>query len=220
MTAWSYSSLTAFETCPRRYELTRISKKITEPQTEATTHGNEVHKAIERAVKDAAPLPDKYKTYIPIVDAVRASPGVKHAEIKFGLTKSFTPTTFFANDVWCRGVLDLAVVQPKHVTVVDWKTGKPKHDGDQLRLFAAAAFSMYPFADSVRTGYAWLAYNKLDTDVFKREDVPELWGTFIPRVARMDEAIKSGKFPPRPSGLCKAWCPVPRSMCEFSGKSG
>ena len=52
---WSYSSLNAWEQCPRRYHLTRIAKVISEPQTEATLHGNEVHKALENAVGKALP---------------------------------------------------------------------------------------------------------------------------------------------------------------------
>ena len=47
---WSYSSLQAFETCPRRFYLTRIAKLASEAQTQATLWGNEVHKALELAV--------------------------------------------------------------------------------------------------------------------------------------------------------------------------
>ena len=42
---------------------------------------------------------------------------------------------------------------------------------------------------------------------------------FIPRVERVEYAIKNSVFNPNPSGLCRAWCPVPRSKCEFSGKA-
>lgn len=219
MSAWSYSSLSAFETCPRRYKLTRITKVVQEPQSEAMTHGNEVHKALELSVKDNAPLPAKYKQYIPIVEAVKKSEGIKHAEIKFGLTKALAPTGFFAKDVWVRGVLDLAIVRPKSVTILDWKTGKPKEDADQLKLFAGAALALYPNVDTVRTGYAWLAYNKLDTEQFSRGDGENIWRHFRTRADRVDLAAAENNYPPKPSGLCKQWCPVPNKLCEFSGKS-
>lgn len=217
-TAWSYSSLTSFETCPRRYKLVRIKKAVVEPQTEATTHGNEVHKALEVSVRDNTALADKYARYANLVDAVKAAPGEKQAELKFGLTNALTPTGFFSPDVWVRGVFDLVIQREKSVTVIDWKTGKPKNDGDQLKLFAAASFAMFPQVQTVRTGYAWLAYNKLDQEKFERAQAPEIWKEFRGRVARIDLAHHSDNYPPRPSGLCKAWCPVPASMCEFSGK--
>jgi hypothetical protein len=216
--AWSHSSLTSWETCPRRHYLTKITKVVKEPQTEATIHGNEVHKALEVAVRDATPLPEKYKQYVPIVEAVRKAPGVKHTEHKFGLTRNFTPTDFWAKDVWCRGVLDLRIVGKNSVTVLDWKTGKPKSDPDQLKLFAGVAFALHPSVQTVRTGYAWLAYNRLETETFHRGDEVEIWREFIPRVQRADDATVRGDHPPKPSGLCKNWCPVPKRLCEFSGK--
>lgn len=215
---WSYSSLNAWEQCPRRYHLTRIAKVISEPQAEATLHGNEVHKALENAVGKALPLPEKYKQYIPIVELVRKAPGVKKAEHKFGLTSSFTPTDFWAKDVWCRGVLDLQVVTSDTVVVCDYKTGKPKVDADQLKLFAAAAFALHPRVNTVKTGYIWLAYGKLDTETFHRGDEAGIWQEFIPRVRAMDDAIARKEYVPKPSGLCRAHCPIPRRMCEFSGK--
>ncbi len=215
---WSFSYLNAYETCPRRFYLTKVAKSVVEPQGEALIHGNEVHKAMENAVK-GTPLPEKYKDYIPIVEAVKASPGIKHTELQFGLTKSFAPTGFFAKDVWVRGVLDFVSVNGKSVTILDWKTGKPRPDSDQLKLFAAAARHLYPDATKIKTGYVWLGHGKMDTETFRPEDVPGIWQEFIPRVNRIEESFKSNKFLPNPSGLCKAWCPVPRSLCEFSGKA-
>lgn len=218
MKPWSYSSLTGFETCPRRHKLTRVTKEVVEAQTEATLHGNEVHKAMENAVAKAAPLPGKYQNYVPIVETVRKAPGVKQTEYKFGLTQNFTPTDFWAKDVWCRGVFDLRIMHATSSTVLDWKTGKPKPDADQLRLFAAVEFALSPRVKTVRTGYAWLAFNKLDTEVFRKGDDAAIWQDFIPRIRRMEEAERTGDYPPKPSGLCRAWCPVPRRLCEFSGK--
>lgn len=216
--AWSYSYLTAFETCPRRFALTRIYKTVQEPQTEATINGNQVHKAIELHIKGEQHLPEKYARYVPLVQAVMTAPGVKHAELKFGLTKQLTPTGFFAKDVWVRGVFDLLVVKPKSITIVDWKTGKPKSDPDQLDLFAAVGLALHPRIDKARTAYAWLAHDRLDPQEFTRDDYERIWAGFRTRVQRLEQAITDEKFPPKPSGLCKAWCPVTKRQCEFSDR--
>lgn len=215
--AWSYSLLTAFETCPRRFYFTRVAKTVVEPQTEATIHGNAVHKSLELAVRDGVPLPEKYLQYQGIVNKVLSAPGQKLAEQKWGLTRSLAPCGFFDADVWVRGVLDCSIVRDHSSIELDWKTGKPKSDIDQLELFAAAAFALRPRVETVRTGYVWLAHNKLDTATFRRADATAIWEKFIPRVSRVQLAAATGEYPPRPSGLCKKWCPVPRSKCEFAG---
>lgn len=217
VTPWSYSSLTAFETCPRRFYLTRIAKEVQEPQTQAMMAGNEVHKALELDIKGEKPLPEKYKSYAPLVNAVKLTPGKKLVEQKVGVTPDFRATTFFGKDVWMRGIIDVAVVGTKAAVVLDWKTGKPKTDSEQLRLFAGAAFAQYPHIDTVKTGFAWLAYNKMDSKTFTRDDVPGIWRDFSIRVQRMEKAEEKGDFPPNPSGLCREWCPVGRKLCEFCG---
>lgn len=118
---WSYSSLSAFETCPRRYHLTRITREVSEPQTEATLWGNQVHQALEYAVKGTKALEPAFTAYQPIVDRIRAADGRKFTEQKFGLTNSFTPTAFFGKDVWFRGVIDLQVVREKTALAFDYK---------------------------------------------------------------------------------------------------
>jgi hypothetical protein len=177
-----------------------------------------VHKALEDAVSGKSALGPNFTQYQPIVDRVRATNGKKFTEQKFGLTKAFKPTGFFNGDVWLRGVLDLTIVTPKVGIVSDHKTGKVKTDGDQLKLFAAATFAQHPYLETVKTGYLWLAANKITTQEFRKDDVPVIWQEFIPRIKRMELAQDEDKWLPNPSGLCKAWCPVGKKLCEFCGK--
>ncbi len=215
---WSYSSLQAFETCPRRFYLTRIAKLASETQTQATLWGNEVHKALELAVAGTQALGPKFVQYQSIVDRIRRAGGQKYTEQKFGLTNSFKPTTFFGKDVWVRGVLDLTIVTPKVAIVLDYKTGKVKTDGDQLKLFAATTFAQHPHVETVKTGYVWLAHDKTTTKDFRQEDATAIWQEFLPRVQRMEAAMESNKWLPNPSGLCREWCPVGKKLCDFCGK--
>lgn len=215
---WSYSSLSSFETCPRRHYLTKIAKVVFEKQSAEMAYGNEVHKALELAVAGSKPLEKRFEQYQPMVTRIRSAPGQKYTEEKFGLTAGFQPTTFFAKDVWFRGVIDLNVVRKTAATTLDYKTGKPKEDHDQLKLFAATTFAKFPHLTKVRTGYLWTAFDKITSLDFTAEDVPIIWQEFVPRVRRMEAAEQKNDWPPRPSGLCRKWCPVGKSNCEFCGE--
>ena len=97
-------------------------------------------------------------------------------------------------------------------------TGRRKADPAQLQLFAAMGFASFPFLKKIDTGFVWLKEAALDVDHFERDDSVDIWREFLVRVKRMEEAVAKSDFPPRPSGLCRNHCPVPRSMCEFSGR--
>lgn len=215
---WSYSALTAFETCPWRYYLTKVSKQVTEPQGPELAEGNAVHKAIELHIKGQQWLPDKYKKLLPVVERVKQSTGRISAERKFALTADYRETTYFGKDVWLRGVFDVEIVTDKEVTVIDWKNGKRKPDTDQLRLFAASAFKLYPYIQRVHTAYVWLKPRQMDRETFEKEDVPPIMADFATRVRRIEIAAAENDYPKRPSGLCREWCPVGKKLCEHCGK--
>jgi CRISPR/Cas system-associated exonuclease Cas4 (RecB family) len=215
--AWSYSALTAYETCPRRYYLTRIAKTVVEGQSQAMKDGNEAHKALELAGKGEMPLPKKYQSFQPVLDKVVAMPGENMFEYKFALTRTLQSTTYFAKDVWVRGVFDVASVNEATAVVLDYKTGKPKTDGDQMKLFAGCAFALYPDVTKVKTGYIWLGHNRFDHETFTREDNSDIWKEFSIRVHRLEKSAVEDDWPPRPSGLCRSWCPVGKKLCEFCG---
>jgi hypothetical protein len=216
MPAWSYSALTAFETCPRQYHLVRVLKIVSDPPNKAATHGNEVHKAFEIAVRDQVPLPEKYSKWQNLAQKLMTAPGKRHAEMKIALNANLQPTGYFAKDVWLRCVLDYMVEKDANAVVLDYKTGKRKPDSTQLELFAAVTFKIKPYLQTVKTGFLWLPDEKMDKEVYHPEDMARVWGDFAARVARMQHAFTTDTWTPKPSGLCRQWCPC--TSCEFNGR--
>ena len=215
---WSYSALTAYETCPKRFELTRVTKQVVEKQTEATLWGNKVHKALEHFAKGTKPLPPDMESYGRYVKKIQSYEGKRVVEERVALTKDLRPTKWMAKDVWVRGIIDIGVVGSNRAYLLDWKTGKHRPDSDQLKLFAALAFAMYPWVDSVVTGFIWLKVDKFDKQVFTREQTTDIWSEFLPRLSRVAKSYNEDKWIPKPSGLCRNWCPVGKQLCEFCGE--
>lgn len=218
MPAWSYSSLTKFETCPKQYYHTKVAKDVIDAPHDSALWGSTVHKYLEDRVKQGTPLPESVAGYERLAAPIADKPGEKLVEKQMAVTSAFQPTGWFDKDTWCRGIVDVGVLTGKRGLLLDWKTGKRKPDSTQLKLFAALAFAHYPDLEVVTTGFVWLKEGAVDRESYTREQVPVIWREFVPRVQRLERAYESGSFPPKPSGLCGKWCPVPKSKCEFSGK--
>ena len=214
--AWTYSSLTQYETCPRRYYLTRVTKQITEPPTEATLWGSRVHEQLETALRDGTPLPKDTAHLQGVVDSVASKPGDHLIEFKLSVCQSFSPSPWDA--AWCRGIVDYGVVGKSKGVFLDWKTGKRRPGSEQLALYAAMGFAYFPQLEQIQTGFVWVKEKKLDKQMFTRQQSGEIWQGFLPRVNRLERAYAKDSWPPKPSGLCRSWCPVGKALCEFCGK--
>ncbi len=217
--AWSHSRLRAFETCPARHKAIDIDKLFAD-EGEAAAAGKATHTALEFACRDKVPLPPEEKRYQGVVDKVNALPGFKFYEQKLAINACFSPVTYFAPDVWLRVVVDLLVLDryadPTRGAAVDYKTGKPKADYDQLELNAAVLLATYPTMQTVELAYWWIAYGggTMKKKV-AREDLSAIWTKFMPRVRAYEKARADGVFYPKPSGLCKKHCPV--DTCQYYG---
>ena len=217
--AWSYSSLNAFETCPRRYQLTRVTKEVVERQHEASIYGNRVHKHLENYANKKRGLPAELQKYAKYVDKIFSYEGKHIVEQRMAIDKNFKPTKWMAPNVWCRGIIDIGVVNSDTAYLLDWKTGKRKPDSDQLKLFAALAFAHYPYISKIVCGFIWLKEGKFDKEIYTKEDIQDIWEEFLPRVQRVEIAYAEDKdkWQAKPSGLCKNWCPVGKRLCDFCG---
>jgi len=217
MPPWSYSSLSSAMTCLRRYYLTRVTKEVVEPPTQATIWGNEVHKALELRIKDKTPLPFGMDKFESVAQELESWSDNWFTEEKFGLTENLEPTEFFGDDVWCRGVLDVYTLNGRRAFVGDYKTGKMRPDLTQLKLFAAAIFHKYPQVDEIKTAFIWLNHGTKTIESFDRSDLKFIWNHFLPKLRRLENAYEKDVWPANPSGLCRNWCPVGRARCEHCG---
>lgn len=213
--AWTYSHLDSFETCPRKFYHTKVKKDIVEPPTVHTEWGTRVHTAFENAVKDGTPLPEGMTQWQGIADKVTALPGEKLCEQKYALDKNFQPTEWKGS--WTRGIGDLVVLHKKtgRAIVADYKTGKRKPT-EQLDLYALYVFAHEPAIQTVTTNFVWLKDKRVDRCTRQREEVPIIWQSFLPRVAKLESSYERDRWPAKSSGLCNGWCPV--TSCEFNRK--
>lgn len=207
--AWTFSQLEKFETCPKQFYHVRVAKDVVEPPTEATTWGEKVHTALEHRVKQGKPLPEGMTQWEPLARKLADLPGEKLTEYKFALDRNFQPSEW--KQSWTRGIADLLVVHKDKAVVVDYKTGKRKPT-EQLRLYAAYTFAYHPSVTQVQTGFAWLKDKRLDTERVHRDEVAAIWQPFLTKVRKLESAYERESWPPRPSGLCRGWCPV--KTCE------
>lgn len=213
--SWSFSKKKNYDTCPKRYYEVDVQKNYVE-DTEQLKWGNEVHEKLASACLGKSPLPDTMKPYQKWVDLVRRAPGELKVEEKYAITRDFQKTAYFAPNVWYRGICDVLSLHGATATALDWKTGATKHNSIQLMLMASCIFIHYPQIETVKTRFVWLQEDCTTPDVWHRNSIMDEWVNLIPEINAMEQAHKVLNFPPKPSGLCRKYCPV--NSCPFWGK--
>jgi len=208
-----------FETCPKQYYHVKVLKEHPFVETDATRYGNEFHEAADNFIRHGSDLPGKFVQYTDILAALRDRPGDKHCELKLGLTEDLEPCGFFSKKVWFRGIVDLLIADGETGYVVDYKTGKSAQyaDPDQLELMALATFAHFPYIKEVKAGLLFVVADAFIKEQYAEKSRDERWARWYQRYAAMEKAHETGVFNPRPSGLCRAHCPV--LECPHNGQS-
>ncbi len=214
--AHSYSSMKMYENCPKRFYHQRIAKQVTDPGGEATIYGERLHKMLEERLRDAVELPQEAAPYAPLVEAVLRSVGggTLMVEQELTLSRRLKPTGWWDADAWMRSKLDVLVIKDTKAIVLDWKTGKRRPDFAQLELFALQVFAHHKGVKEVSSGFVWLKDSAIDREVYKRDNVGELWSNLLNKVSRIERSLHEDDWPAKPSGLCK-FCPA-KHLCEFA----
>lgn len=215
--AWSFSALNDFLNCNLQYYLTKVAKSCKVKETEEMKYGKISHKQLELRVSDKTPLPDHLMWLEPMISKLEASGAELTPEKQIALNKGFGQVSWFDKKTWLRIIVDLAARYETESLLLDYKTGKRKQDTDQLMLFAGAEFAMYPKVEKVKAGYIWMKEKKLDSEVYTRDDIPQIWNHFLPKVERLNKAFEDDLWPARPSGLCP-WCPATLKECKHAKK--
>jgi CRISPR/Cas system-associated exonuclease Cas4 (RecB family) len=217
-TAWSFSRLNSFETCPKKFWHTSVRKDVIEPESEHMRYGKEVHKALELRVGKDKALPLHLRHLEKLAGKLASSSGQKLTEQQLAIDNSFEPCDWFSKQTWCRAIIDLAVVNPPHAVVVDYKTGKISDDFTQLRLAGAMLMLHMPEIHTVDLCFLWTREKAITRDEQRltRDDIKNVILDVMPRIRKYEKAHRTESFPARPSGLCKRHCPV--TKCPHHGE--
>jgi hypothetical protein len=192
-----------------------IARDVEREESNALRWGNYVHEALEKHINGSEALPDNLQHYRHLY-TFPAGYDVE-AELMLGMREDGSPCTFFADDVWLRGKIDVVVtpeLRPTYAILIDHKTGKSKReDPYELELHAALLKAHRPQLTSIKGWYNWLHYNKMGMVHDLSDTAAVLDGIRWTRQA-IEHAFSLGAeaFPPRQSGLCP-YCPV--KACEF-----
>jgi hypothetical protein len=214
-TAFSFSRLNWFEECPKKMHAVQIAKTFKEVESEPIKYGKYVHKAFENRVKHNDPLPATLRVFEPMMAKIAKSKSTKHAELQLAIDQDFEPCDWFGKRlpqgkvVYCRSVVDLAVISPngEEAALFDYKTGKMADDFTQMRLTGALFMQHYPDVKRVKLVYLWIKNNMPTHEYMTREEIPNVWSELLPRINRYQEAFQKLEFPARQGRHCK-WCVV------------
>jgi CRISPR/Cas system-associated exonuclease Cas4 (RecB family) len=213
----SYSHIKAFETCPKQFYHSKHLNEYPFVETEAVKYGKEMHTAAELYIRDDEPLPKRFEYLRSPLEALKRKSGKKFTELKLGVTHDITPCTYFSKDIWLRGVVDLLIIDGNKAWVIDYKSSKKSEyaEKDQLELMALLVFASYTEVEEIYGGLMFPRINQMVKSKYYKKDKAKLWSEWINRNNKMKEAYKLNKWATKPSGLCRAYCPV--THCVHNG---
>lgn len=206
LAAFSYSRLSSYETCPKKFHDVSVSKKVKDPPNEFSAYGDMVHKAFAKYMGGGA-LPLTLRQYEKYLKPIKAAPGEKVIEQKIALNSNYEQVEWFAKDAWCRVISDLTLLNEAKGIVWDWKTGKPTDDFTQLRLTGAVTFLLAEELEELTLAFLWLKTKQVAPMKMTRADCAGVWSEILPRVQRYQTAHEELDFPARPGYHCR-YCPV------------
>lgn len=222
MTAWSYSSITLYDQCPKKYYHLRVLKDIKEPESEAMNYGKDLHLAAEEHIRDGKPLPAKYAYIQEMLDKLKALPGEKLCENKLAVKivdGKLTPCDFFDKDVWYRGIADLIILdrENQEARIIDYKTGKSAKYADtkQLKLLAATVFTHYPEIKIIKAGLLFVVSKEFIKESYDANFRLAYFEHFKPLVNQLESSISNDVWNPKRNFTCRKWCPV--TTCPHNG---
>lgn len=180
---WSYSVLTGFEACPHRHHAVKVARTHAERVSDANAPGQDAHRAFERRIAKATPLPPDLSRYETLLGHLAGTSRVVKAEARIGLDHALKSVGFFAPSVWCRVVVDV------------------------LADRGASAVAAVPDAKVAAAMFVYTNHDVKHRYAVRREEMSQVMDEFAPRIARLEYAFAHNDWPKTPSWACR-YCPV------------
>ena len=218
--AWSYSSLTTYETCPLKDKFRR--DKAPQPYNKYRERGITVHQLGEDYLNGKLKkVPKEYEHFAkPLTELRKAG---AQAELELAFTREWLPTEWFGDRTWFRCKLDVQNDGPFKqgkkgnegllLDVIDFKTGRPKEYPEQERINVMAALLGKPEAVAARIQFWYLDHGVVlpkKPKIYVRKNM--LSGTMKEFEIRASRMEKETKFLPKKGSHC--------SYCDYSKRKG
>lgn len=203
---WTYGWLNDDLNCPRKGQHKYVLKDLPrEVNSAAQQHGINVHKAVERRLKERTPFPANmpYEKFALAFDGIQ---GEKLVEENLAITAQCTPTNFFGDDVWGRGRLDSAAIIGTTAILFDWKTGNPREDPLELETQAFMLKCRYPGLTHVRGHYVWLKESRVGPK-HDCSDFGRIFNSVRLQMHEIENRPIDQEWTAKPNPLC-GYCPV------------
>lgn len=235
MIALSWSRLSTYMQCPRKFHLAYISKSFKEEEKSIhLVKGEQLHKQMEEyilAKNGAATMPlgfsPEVKQSLPYVDKLYSLFDVIHPEAQVACDINWQPCEWFAKETAWRAIWDASALSANKCFIADWKSGKVYPYGDgfgQLHLSSIIALERWPELPEVTSAYVYLEHKVVTPIKVTREPVKSD-GKPIPHLQEVKqyfvewfEKVQMEKaWDPIVNDNCK-YCQATRAQCKYSRK--
>lgn len=209
---YSHTAIKTFEQCPRQFEAKYILRTYKEPPSVHATWGVAVHSHVEKNLKEGIELPKELSNLAPLLSIIKKYPGTLLVEHRIAVSSTLKPVAYNSNDAWLIGIVDLIKVTEDKALLCDWKTGKIRDDFSQLEISSLLLMASYPNLQSVLAMFIWRKYGSISKQIYTKENKQDMWAKLIKKIDRIETAISTNNFQPKPSWLCR-YCYL--KTCEF-----
>src|ERR1700685_3469259 len=164
MAPFSFTKLKTFETCPRQGFAKYVSRELPYVESEAKNRGNEFHAAMDSRVTHGTPITGEYAWAEDYVPMKQRECDLLFTEIPLHINFAAEPLPEGHDKAerWFTAKIDVLQIEDDDVCwLIDWKTGKPWEDPDQLNLYSVVVKAHYPHVRHWRGFYVWLREQRI-----------------------------------------------------------
>ena len=221
--ALSHSAVEKFETCPRSYQASYVTKEVGYTETAARNLGKWLHSAIEdlvatgeypKTIPEPAFKAHFDKAFNVLNNIKRLNPLHIYTEYATGISADGKACGYFHKQALFRGKSDIVADFGTSLLMADWKTGKER-DSDQQRRNVPCLFVAFPKVQSITTLYVFTHTGTVIQDTYQREEFDLIFRELKSTLRPIADAYRKDYWITKSSGLCRAHCAI--KACPHNG---